>query len=179
MKHWPPPRRADEEGSRGEYQRSFTPQTRAFSSANTACDKRFIYEESFRMPFLIRFPGVVSPGSIDSMAVTWTSRPPGSTTPGAHPQLRAGDEHAVYLRGPRTAGLAKDGLSALLDEPRPHTTTPTRIRDHRYKLIYWYNEACDTPGSQQPDFGKKTGSSLTRRKTRWSYSTATSQTSAR
>ena len=27
-------------------------------------DKRFIYEESLRMPFLIRWPGVIKPGSV-------------------------------------------------------------------------------------------------------------------
>jgi arylsulfatase A-like enzyme len=32
-------------------------------------DKRFMYEESLRMPFLIRFPGLIKPGSVNSKMI--------------------------------------------------------------------------------------------------------------
>ena len=41
------------------------------------------------------------------------------------------------------------------------------IRDHRYKLIYWYNEACDTQGLNHLTLKKRTGnSSILRRSIR-------------
>jgi len=33
-------------------------------------DKRFMYEESFRMPFLVRWPGVIKPGSVNNELVS-------------------------------------------------------------------------------------------------------------
>lgn len=33
-------------------------------------DKRFIYEESLRMPFMVRYPGVVKPGSVNDDIIT-------------------------------------------------------------------------------------------------------------
>ncbi|MCH7988259.1 MAG: sulfatase [Planctomycetes bacterium] len=33
-------------------------------------DKRFMYEESYRMPFLVRWPGVIKPGSINDQLVS-------------------------------------------------------------------------------------------------------------
>ena len=33
-------------------------------------DKRFIYEESLRMPFMVKYPGVVKPGSVNEDVVT-------------------------------------------------------------------------------------------------------------
>ena len=33
-------------------------------------DKRFMYEESYRMPFMVRWPGVIKPGSINDRLVS-------------------------------------------------------------------------------------------------------------
>ncbi|MDF1743802.1 MAG: sulfatase [Gimesia sp.] len=33
-------------------------------------DKRFMYEESFRMPFMVRWPGVIKPGSVNNELVS-------------------------------------------------------------------------------------------------------------
>ena len=39
-------------------------------------DKRFMYEESLRMPFVIRYPGVIAPGSIDQHLILNTDFAP-------------------------------------------------------------------------------------------------------
>ncbi|ORY84127.1 alkaline-phosphatase-like protein [Leucosporidium creatinivorum] len=115
-------------------------------------DKRFIYEESFQMPFLIKWPEVIKPGSVCNdiisnvdFAATWLEA--------------AGVRIPSYMQG-------ESFLSSLQGVPRaPDDTTVAYhrywmhrdmihdayahygIRNHKYKLIYWYNEGFDLPGT--------------------------------
>ncbi|KAF3763972.1 alkaline phosphatase-like protein [Cryphonectria parasitica EP155] len=117
-------------------------------------DKRFMYEESFQMPFLIRYP----------------------------PEIKAGTECNDIICNVDFAPLFLDfaslkvptymqGVSfrSLLHEKTPedwqqvayhrywmnndwthHARAHYGVRDQRYKLIYWYNQALGVPGAEDP-----------------------------
>ena len=149
----------DEEGLAENTMVIYTSDQGFFLGEHGWCDKRFIYEESFRMPFLIRFPGVVSPGSvIDSMASNVDFAPTWLDYAGAPiPSYVQGTSMRSILEGPEPPDWQKTAYQRYwMNQDHNHNAyAHYGIRDHRYKLIYWYNEACDTPGSQQPDFAEK------------------------
>ncbi|GJN91927.1 hypothetical protein Rhopal_004952-T1 [Rhodotorula paludigena] len=115
-------------------------------------DKRFIYEESFQMPFLVRWPAQIAPGSVCGdivsnvdFAPTWLEA--------------AGVRIPTYMQG-------DSFLSSLKGVPRPEDDQTVAyhrywmhndsihnayahygIRNQRYKLIYWYNEGFGLPGT--------------------------------
>ncbi|KAL1844885.1 hypothetical protein VTK73DRAFT_1574 [Phialemonium thermophilum] len=117
-------------------------------------DKRFIYEESFQMPLLVRYPREVRPGSVCAdvvsnvdFAATWLDlagrrRPPSymqgrsfrpllqGCTPGDWRQLAY---HRYWMH--------RDAVH----EAYAHYG----VRDRRYKLIYWYNEGFGLPGTRE------------------------------
>ena len=149
----------DEEGVAENTMVIYTSDQGFFLGEHGWYDKRFIYEESFRMPFLIRFPGVVSPGSvIDSMASNVDFAPTWLDYAGAPiPSYVQGTSMRSILEGPEPPDWQKTAYQRYwMNQDHNHNAyAHYGIRDHRYKLIYWYNEACDTPGSQQPDFEEK------------------------
>jgi len=149
----------DEEGVADNTMVIYTSDQGFFLGEHGWYDKRFIYEESFRMPFLIRFPGVVSPGSvIDSMACNVDFAPTWLDYAGAPiPSYVQGTSMRSILEGPEPPDWQQTAYQRYwMNQDHNHNAyAHYGIRDHRYKLIYWYNEACDTPGSQQPDFEEK------------------------
>lgn len=123
-------------------------------------DKRFIYDESFRMPFLVRFPKLVKAGSTcDAMA---------SNVDFAQTFLDiAGLPQPNYMQGrslkPLLEGTVPDDWTDLayhrywMNQDFCHNAyAHYGIRTHDFKLIYWYNEDCGepgaTPGSGQPEW---------------------------
>ena len=123
-------------------------------------DKRFIYEESFRMPFLVRYPQIVRPGSVCTDMV--------SNVDFAQTFLSlAGLPEPNYMQGrsiePLLRGTAPDDWTDLayhrywMNQDDIHNAyAHYGIRTHRYKLIYWYNEDCGeigaNPGTDQPEW---------------------------
>ena len=113
-------------------------------------DKRFMYEESFQMPFLMRYPAEVKPSICDDIisnvdfAATWLDyaglpkpsymqgqsfrRVCAGTTPNNWPQVAY---HRYWMhRDEQHNAYAHYG-----------------VRNHRYKLIYWYAEGFGLPGT--------------------------------
>lgn len=116
-------------------------------------DKRFIYEESFQMPFLVRFPKEIKAGSVNTdmvsnvdFAPTWLDIA-GLTIPN-------------FVQGrsirPLTQGNTPEDWTDIayhrywmnnddIHEARAHYG----IRSHEYKLVYWYNDPLGEEGARE------------------------------
>ena len=113
-------------------------------------DKRFMYEESLRMPFLVRYPREIQPGSTsDAMALnidfaeTWLDYA-GVSVPD--------DMQGTSLRpilGGETPDDWRTSMYYRYWMHLAHHYVPAHygIRTDRYKLIYYYGEALGTTGS--------------------------------
>lgn len=117
-------------------------------------DKRFIYEESFQMPFLIRYPAEIPAGSVCKDMVSNVDFAPSfldyCETP--IPNYMQGRSARNVFKGDTPSDwtdlayhrywMNNDGCHAA----RAHYG----IRTHDYKLIYWYYDPLDQPGAN-PD----------------------------
>ena len=113
-------------------------------------DKRFMYEESLRMPFLIRYPREIQAGSSsDAMALnidfaeTWLDYA-GVSIPD--------DMQGTSLRPILNGETPDDWRTSMYYRYWMHLShhyVPAHygIRTDRYKLIYYYGEALGTTGS--------------------------------
>ena len=118
-------------------------------------DKRFIYEESFQMPFLIRYPGQIPAQSqCDEMACNVDFAP----------------TFLDYAGLPRTSAMQGHSLRPLFEQKVPddwqevayHRYWMHRDPDHNafahygirtkeFKLIYWYNDGYNIEGTMTGD----------------------------
>ncbi len=114
-------------------------------------DKRFIYEESFRMPFLVQYPRAIPAGStIDAMASNVDFAPTWLDYAGLPiPDFMQGFSMRPLLEGDEPEDWQKTAYHRYwMNQDEDHNAyAHYGIRDHRYKLIYWYNEKLDVPGS--------------------------------
>lgn len=123
-------------------------------------DKRFMYEESFQMPFLARFPAEIPAGTVSNdifnnvdFAPTWLDL--------------AGLPVPSYMQGRSIRPIWRGKAPADWPQHAYHRYWMHRdefhnayahygIRDHRYKLIYWYNQGFDLagtlPGGETPEW---------------------------
>ncbi|MAW24376.1 MAG: sulfatase [Gammaproteobacteria bacterium] len=114
-------------------------------------DKRFMYEESFQVPFLIRYPQeIAAQGICENMCCNVDFAPTfldyaGLTIPS-------------YMQGrslrPLFLGRTPDDWQELAyhrywmhRDPDHNAYAHYGIRDQRFKLIYWYNEGYDLEGT--------------------------------
>jgi arylsulfatase A-like enzyme len=117
-------------------------------------DKRFMYEESFQMPFLIRYPAGFGSGVVEDLATNVDFAPTFLDYAGVTiPSYMQGRSMRPILEG--TAGgewqqvayhrywMHKDGIH--------NAFAHYGVRDQRYKLIHWYNDALGQPGARQGD----------------------------
>jgi arylsulfatase A-like enzyme len=125
-------------------------------------DKRFMYEESFQMPFLIRYPAEITAGSVSDAIVcnvdfapTWLD----------YAQLRV----PSYMQGVSFRRILTSQGRAPADwqqvayhrywmnnDEIHNALAHYGVRDQRYKLIYWYNEALGVAGARPgTDFKEK------------------------
>ncbi|KAK2598835.1 hypothetical protein N8I77_012220 [Diaporthe amygdali] len=114
-------------------------------------DKRFIYEESFQMPLLARFPGKIKEGSIIKDIV--------QNVDFAATMLDiAGLQVPSYMQGRSFRKVLQGETPEDWDQLAYHRYWMHRdpihnayahygVRDTRYKLIYWYNEGFGLPGT--------------------------------
>lgn len=105
-------------------------------------DKRFIYEESLRTPFLIRYPGVIQPGtSVSQLMVNIDWAPTLLDIAGV--QAPAGMQGASFLplvKGD-TAGWRKAAYYHYYEFPQPHHVYPHfGIRTEKYTLVHFYDQ---------------------------------------
>jgi arylsulfatase A-like enzyme len=115
-------------------------------------DKRFMYEESLRMPFLVRYPKAVAPGSVcESIAVNVDFAPTFLDYAGVDiPETIQG-----YSLRPLLSGITPDDWrTAMYYRYWEHKSEPHNVYAHygirtlQYKLIYYYNEALDAVGAK-------------------------------
>ena len=89
-------------------------------------DKRFFYEESLRMPFLVRYPAEIAPGSAEGRIVLNTDFAPLflDYAGAAVPEAMQGRSFRPLLRGepPRTGAAPCTTATSCTSTP---TTTPT------------------------------------------------------
>jgi arylsulfatase A-like enzyme len=105
-------------------------------------DKRFMYEESLRTPLVMRYPGVIQPGTeVNQMVVNIDLAPTlldmagGKTDAGMQ-----GSSFAGLLKQPQSANAWRTSLYYHYYEyPDPHRVAPHfGIRTEQYKLIRFY-----------------------------------------
>jgi arylsulfatase A-like enzyme len=115
-------------------------------------DKRFMYEESFQMPFLARFPPLIQPATVCNELLSNVDFAPtfldlaGLTIP----SYMQGRSMRPLLAGPAPADWPKVAYHRYwMHRDEYHNAyAHYGIRNHRYKLIYWYNQGLDLPGTQ-------------------------------
>jgi arylsulfatase A-like enzyme len=114
-------------------------------------DKRFIYEESFQMPFLIRYPAGFGAGVTNAIATNVDFAP----------------TFLDYAELPVPSYMQGHSLRPILEGPAPKDWQEVAyhrywmhkdsihnvfahygVRDQRHKLIYWYNDPLGQPGAQ-------------------------------
>ncbi|CAG7629081.1 N-acetylglucosamine-6-O-sulfatase [Paenibacillus solanacearum] len=108
-------------------------------------DKRFMYEESLRMPFLVRYPQCVKPGTVQKQMAL---------------NVDFAETFLDYAGVPIPANMQGNSLRKLLEGETPegwqnsiyyryweHLSKTHRVgahygvRTHRYKLIYYYGKS--------------------------------------
>jgi arylsulfatase A-like enzyme len=103
-------------------------------------DKRFMYEESLRMPFIIRWPGHIQPGTVNNKMVLNVDFAPmlldaaGEKTPAD----MQGRSFLPLLRGETPADWRTSMYYRYYHYPMHHRVQPHYgVRTERYKLIYF------------------------------------------
>ncbi len=113
-------------------------------------DKRFMYEESLRMPMLVRYPrGIPAGRASDALALNVDFAQTFLDYAGIEAPA---DWQGCSLRPVLEGETPDDWRDAIYYRywmcDSHHNTTPHYgIRTARYKLIYYYNDGLETPGS--------------------------------
>ncbi|KAH7324251.1 alkaline-phosphatase-like protein [Stachybotrys elegans] len=115
-------------------------------------DKRFMYEESFQMPFLIRYPREIKSNSVCNDIISNVDFAPtfldfaGVTIP----SYMQGFSFRSLLQGTTPENWQQVAYHRYwMHNDKIHgASAHYGIRDKRYKLIYWYNEDFGLEGTQ-------------------------------
>jgi arylsulfatase A-like enzyme len=118
-------------------------------------DKRFMYEESLRMPFVVRYPARIAPGTVSERIATNVDFAPTFLD-------YAGAPIPSYMQGTSLRPLFEDTAEADWQDSAYHRYWMHKdyyhnafahygVRDQRYKLIYWYNDPLGQPGALTGD----------------------------
>jgi len=113
-------------------------------------DKRFFYEESLRMPLVIRFPREIEPGSVcDDMVLNLDFAQTFLDLAGVEPhEQMMGRSFRPLLRGERPADWRTSMYYRYWMHLAHHNVyAHYGIRTLRYKLIYYYAQALDASGA--------------------------------
>lgn len=122
-------------------------------------DKRFMYEESFQMPFLIRYPAEIKPGTVCNDIIQNVDFAPlfldfAQLKIPSHMQ---GVSFRPLLHGRTPADWPQIGYHRYWENfdwvhnARAHYG----VRDQRYKLIFWYNQDLGVNGARPPKKGEE------------------------
>jgi arylsulfatase A-like enzyme len=114
-------------------------------------DKRFMYEESLRMPFVVRFPRAIKPGSVTDAMTLNVDFP---STFLDYAGVTIPEEMQGHSLRPIFGGKApEDWRTSMYYRYWMHLDQHHNVYSHyglrtdRYKLIYYYAEALGTSGS--------------------------------
>jgi len=118
-------------------------------------DKRLMYEESLRMPFLIRYPGVLKPATVNrDMVLNIDFAPTFLDFAGAKaPSEMQGRSFFANLQG----HTPKDWRKSMYYRYWMHNTSDHHVPAHyglrtdRWKLIYYYGKPLGMKGANPPD----------------------------
>jgi len=115
-------------------------------------DKRFMYEESLQMPFLVRYPAAIAPGTTSKdIACNVDFAPTFLDYAGLPvPSYMQGRSMRPVLEGRTPADweqLAYHRYWMHNDEIH-EAWAHYGVRDPRWKLIYWYNKDLGQPGAR-------------------------------
>lgn len=118
-------------------------------------DKRFMYEESLRMPFLMRYPREVPPGTTcDHIITNVDVAPTFLDYAGEQPAERMqGRSFRSMVAGDRHGGTWRNGMYYrywMHNDPDHHVVAHYGIRTERYKLIYYYGDPLGHRGAMGP-----------------------------
>lgn len=114
-------------------------------------DKRFMYEESLRMPFLIRYPRSIKPGtSTDAFALNVDFAQTFLDYAGIEaPEDMQGRSLRPILEGEVPEDWQTSMYYRYWEHMSEHNVAAHYgIRTHRYKLIYYYGEGLGVPGAR-------------------------------
>ncbi|WIJ27012.1 sulfatase [Devosia sp. RR2S18] len=115
-------------------------------------DKRFMYEESLQMPFLIRYPAGIKPGAVSKRIATNVDFAPTflDYARAPVPSYMQGTSMRPLLEG--TVGEDWQNLAYhrywMHKDYYHNAFAHYGVRDECYKLIYWYNNDLDQPGAR-------------------------------
>lgn len=115
-------------------------------------DKRYMYEESFQMPFVARFPQEIPAGSVCAdIASNVDFAPTFLDLAGLPiPNYMQGVSLRPILRGKTPVNWQQYAYHRywMHRDVFHNTYAHYGIRDRRYKLIYWYNQDYGLPGTR-------------------------------
>ena len=145
----------DEQGLAGNTIVIYTSDQGFFLGEHGWFDKRFMYEESLQMPFLIRYPAAIAPGAVCRDIATNVDFAPTFLD-------YAGLPVPSYMQGtsmrPILEGATPDDWQDVayhrywMHKDEHHSAwAHYGIRTDRHKLIYWYNSDLGQPGAHGPD----------------------------
>jgi len=106
-------------------------------------DKRFMYEESIRMPFLVRWPGVAGAGTVqDALAINPDFAPTFMAAAGLPvPADMQGRSLIPLIKGERPADWRTSFYYRYYDDPSEHNTRAHYgVRTDSHKLIYYWRK---------------------------------------
>ena len=113
-------------------------------------DKRFMYEESLRMPFIIRYPREIEAGSVcEEMMLNVDFAPTWLDCAGIDiPDHMQGRSCRPLLNGDTPGDWQQDIYYRYWMHLSHHNVAAHYgVRTHRYKLIYYYGDACGQPNA--------------------------------
>jgi len=118
-------------------------------------DKRLMYEESLRMPFLMRYPGAIKPGSVNRDMVLNIDFAPMFLD---YAEVKAPAEmQGRSFRANVQGHTPKDWRKAMYyrywmhNDPDHHVPGHYGVRTDRWKLIYYYGKPLGMKGAFPPD----------------------------
>ena len=122
-------------------------------------DKRFMYEESLRMPFVIRYPREIKPGTVNTDMMLNVDFAPTFLD---YADLDIPDEmQGTSFRPLLNGELPEDWQTSMyyrywMHLAHHHVYAHYGVRTHRHKLIYYYADGLDQPGcideSKEPEW---------------------------
>lgn len=113
-------------------------------------DKRFMYEESLRMPFIVRYPKEIKSGTVVDEIITNVDIPATFADWAGIPKP---DYFQGYSFRPLTQGIIPEGWQQSMyyrywmHLAHHHVYAHYGVRTKKYKLIYYYAEAMGQPNA--------------------------------
>lgn len=118
-------------------------------------DKRLMYEESLRMPFLVRYPGTIKPKTVNAdIVLNIDFAPTFLDYAGVKvPEEMQGKSFKANLSGHTPKDWRKSMYYRywMHNDGDHHVPAHYGVRTKQYKLIYYYGKALGMKGAHDPD----------------------------